>query len=331
MCQVLTLHLRAISLQSLPFDPSRKFRIGTRASLLALAQAHEVRARLMAAHDLPEDAFEIVDMTTTGDQIQSKALREFGGKGLFTKEVEEALLESAIDCAVHSMKDMPTELPPGLVIETVLPREDPRDAFVSLKYKALDEMPDGSVVGSSSLRRAAQISARYPDLKVINYRGNVQTRLRKLEDGVADATLLACAGLNRLRKEGHPAPDVPPIDIDVLLPAVSQGIIGIEHRQQDEDTAGFLNSLNHAETEYCMTVERAFLADLDGSCHTPIAGLATRDGDTINFKGEILSPDGKQVFRAERSGPQSQALAMGKDAAAEIKSNAGDNFFETLG
>lgn len=291
---------------------ARTLRIGTRGSPLALAQAHEVRARLSAAHGLSEDTIEIRVYKTTGDAIQDRPLAEVGGKGLFTKEIEEALIAREIDLAVHSMKDMQTELPAGLVIGASLPREDVRDAFISLKYSSLADLPEGAVVGTSSLRRQAQIKRIRPDLKVVGFRGNVQTRLRKLSEGVADATLLACAGLNRL---GMADRITAPIEIDQILPAVAQGAIAIEIREDDAETAKLIAALNDAETAYCVAAERAFLTRLEGSCRTPIAGLAQLNGETLSFRGMVFSVDGERSFEIEREGPAEQAAAVGTGAA----------------
>jgi hydroxymethylbilane synthase len=291
---------------------ARTLRIGTRGSPLALAQAHEVRARLSAAHGLSEDTIEIRVYKTTGDAIQDRPLAEVGGKGLFTKEIEEALLAREIDLAVHSMKDMQTELPAGLVIGASLPREDVRDAFISLKYSSLADLPEGAVVGTSSLRRQAQIKRIRPDLKVVGFRGNVQTRLRKLSEGVADATLLACAGLNRL---GMADRITAPIEIDQILPAVAQGAIAIEIREDDAETAKLIAALNDAKTAYCVAAERAFLTRLEGSCRTPIAGLAQLNGETLSFRGMVFSVDGERSFEIEREGPAEQAAAVGTGAA----------------
>jgi hydroxymethylbilane synthase len=279
---------------------------------LALAQAHEVRARLMAAHGLPEDAFEICVYKTTGDTIQDRPLAEVGGKGLFTKEIEEALIAREIDLAVHSMKDMQTELPAGLGIGAVLPREDVRDAFISLKYASLSALPNGAVVGTSSLRRQAQVKRIRPDLEVVGFRGNVQTRLKKLADGVADATLLACAGLNRL---GMADRITSPIGTSEILPAVAQGAIAIEIRSDDTKTAEAIAPLNHQETAICVTAERAFLTRLEGSCRTPIAGLATLDAGTLRFRGMVFSVDGERAFDIERDGPAESAATLGIGAA----------------
>lgn len=290
-------------------------RIGTRGSPLALAQAREVRARLMAAHGLPEAAFEIVVIKTTGDAIQDRPLAEVGGKGLFTKEIEEALLSGDVGLAVHSMKDMQTVLPAGLEIGAVLPREDPRDAFISLKYASLAELPKGAVVGTSSLRRQAQVKSLRPDVEVVGFRGNVETRLRKLKEGVADATFLACAGLNRL---GLADRITAPVLLDDMLPAVAQGAVAVEIKSVDARTAALVAPLNDETTALCVTAERAFLARLEGSCRTPIAGHATLDAGTISFRGMTFSPDGRECFAAARSGPASEAAALGTAAADEL-------------
>ena len=298
----------------------RHVRIGTRGSALALAQAHEVRARLMAAHGLPETAFEIVVIKTTGDMILDRPLAEVGGKGLFTKEIEEALFEKRIDLAVHSMKDMQTALPDGLTIGATLPREDVRDAFISLKHKSFDSLPEGAVVGTSSLRRQAQIKRIRPDLQIVGFRGNVQTRLTKLRDEVAEATFLACAGLRRLGLADHITAAVP---IESMLPAVAQGAIGIEIRIDDEDTAALIAPMNDETTALCVTAERAFLATLEGSCRTPIAGLARLEGGTLTFKGETLSPDGRLQVVSTKTGPASAAADLGVTVADDILSRGG--------
>jgi hydroxymethylbilane synthase len=298
----------------------RLVRIGTRGSALALAQAHEVRARLMAAHDLPETAFDIVIIKTTGDMILDRPLSEVGGKGLFTKEIEEALLERRIDLAVHSMKDMQTALPDGLMIGATLPREDVRDAFISLKHASFEALPEGAVVGTSSLRRQAQIKRIRPDLQIVGFRGNVQTRLTKLRDEVAEATFLACAGLRRLGLADHITAPVPTAS---MLPAVAQGAIGIEIRIDDEDTAALILPLDDKSTSLCVTTERAFLATLEGSCRTPIAGLALLDGGILTFKGETLSPDGRRQVISTKTGPASSAADLGVTAADDILSRGG--------
>jgi hydroxymethylbilane synthase len=298
----------------------RLIRIGTRGSALALAQAHEVKGRLMAAHGLPEAAFEIVIIKTTGDMILDRPLSEVGGKGLFTKEIEEALFEKRIDLAVHSMKDMQTALPDGLTIGATLPREDVRDAFISLKHKNFDSLPQGAVVGTSSLRRQAQIKRIRPDLQIVGFRGNVQTRLTKLRDEIAEATFLACAGLRRLGLADHITDAVP---IERMLPAVAQGAIGIEIRVDDEDTAKIIAPLDDQATSLCVTAERAFLGTLEGSCRTPIAGLARLDNGTLTFKGETLSPDGKRHVVSSKTGPASSAADLGVTVADDILSRGG--------
>lgn len=310
------------AMEHLP-DPSRPLRIGTRASKLALAQAHETRDRLMAAHHLPQDAFQIVPMTTTGDEIQNRSLREAGGKGLFTREIEDALAQGVIDIAVHSMKDMPTIQPEGLIIDCFLPREDVRDAFVSPHVAGIAELPQGAVVGSSSLRRRAQLLHRRPDLQLVEFRGNVQTRLRKLDEGVAVATFLAMAGLSRL---GLPTVARSVIDPDQMLPAVAQGCIGVERRLNDVTTGALLAAIGDHDSALRVRAERAFLARLDGSCQTPIAGLAEISGDQLRLRGEILRPDGSESLAAERRGPVGDGVAMGDDLACELLGRAGPGF-----
>lgn len=299
-------------------------KIGTRGSPLALAQAHETKDRLMAAHNLPENRFEIVVIKTTGDAVQDRPLSEIGGKGLFTKEIEEALLDGSIDCAVHSMKDMPVEQPKGLALMCYLPREDVRDAFVSLKYKTLADLPQGAVLGSSSLRRRAQVAKRRPDIQLVEFRGNVQTRMRKLEDGVADATFLACAGLNRLGQSDVISSALDPAE---MLPAVAQGAIGIECRIDDMAMRELLSAINDAETETRLVPERAFLKRLDGSCRTPIAGLAELDGDQITLRGEVLRPDGSEHVSDTISGKLTDGEALGIKLAEILLERSGGNFF----
>ncbi|MET0568726.1 MAG: hydroxymethylbilane synthase [Hyphomicrobiaceae bacterium] len=300
-----------------------RIRIGTRGSVLALAQANEVRRRLMSAHALAETQLETVVIKTSGDRIQDRPLSEAGGKGLFTKEIEEALLAGSIDLAVHSMKDMASVLPDGLVIGAYLPREDVRDAFVSLKCSTLSDLPKGAVVGTSSLRRQAQVLKLRPDVRIVAYRGNVDTRLRRLEDGVADATLLACAGLRRL---GFADRITSPVPVELMLPAVAQGTIGIEIRAGDEAAAKLIAPLNHQQTALCVTAERAFLARLDGSCRTPIGGLAQLIGGRLILHGQILSPDGSLSHEASREGAPQEAIRMGEDAADELLAKAGPAF-----
>ena len=305
-------------------NPAQPLRIGTRGSPLALWQAHEVRRSLMAAFNLPEDAFAIVVIKVMGDQIQDRALKDIGGKGLFTREIEDALLDDGIDIAVHSMKDMPTLQPQGLVLDCYLPREDVRDAFVSPGVARLADLPHGAVVGSSSLRRRAQLALRRPDLKLVEFRGNVQTRMRKLEDGVAAATFLAMAGLNRLGL-AHMARG--PIEVEEMLPAVAQGAIGIERRVADARVEALLAGIHHTATGQRLAAERAFLLKLDGSCETPIAGLAVIEGDQIWLRGEILRPDGTQSIPGALRGPIADAAALGTDLAAQLLAQAPNGFF----
>lgn len=301
-------------------------RIGTRGSALALAQASETRARLMAAHDLPEEAFEIVVISTTGDRIQDRALSEAGGKGLFTKELEEALYDNRIDFAVHSSKDMPTVLPDGLEISVYLEREDVRDVFIGGSVKRLEDLPQGAKLGTSSLRRQALALKLRPDLDVRIFRGNVQTRLRKLEAGDVDGTMLALAGLKRLKLE-HVATST--MDTNSFPPALGQGAICIESRIGDERVARLLAPINHAPTGAALTCERAFLGALDGSCRTPIAGLATIDGDRISFSGMILTPDGRESHEISAEGAAADAHVIGHDAGMRIREMAGEGFFQS--
>jgi len=247
--------------------------IGTRGSPLALAQAYETRRRLIDAHPQlsEEGAIELSIINTSGDMFLEKALADIGGKGLFTKEIDNAQLGGDIDIAVHSMKDVPTWLPEGIVLPCMLPREDTRDVFISYKANSIEELPDGSVIGSASLRRQAQILAKNPRLKVVNFRGNVQTRLRKLKEGQVDATLLALAGLARMDMTDN---ITSVLDWEEMLPAVAQGAIGITTRKGDEKMMKLLEPLNHKDTKICVDCERAFLQKLDGSCRTPIAGQA---------------------------------------------------------
>lgn len=309
-------------------SPADPLRIGTRGSPLALAQAYETRARLRAAFDLPEEAFEIVTVQTTGDRVQDRALKELGGKGLFTREIEEMLLAGALDIAVHSMKDMPVAQPAGLTLDCTLPREDVRDAFVSPAVARLADLAPGQVVGTSSLRRRAQLLFRRPDLKVVEFRGNVQTRLRKLSEGVADCTFLAMAGLNRLGMTQVARSAIEPED---MLPAVAQGAIGIERRQGDARAEVMLAAIHHAPTGQRLAAERAYLATLDGSCETPIAGLAVLDGGEIRLRGEILRPDGSDALAEEGRAPVADAAALGEDIARRLLARAPQGFFDWRG
>ncbi|RID42563.1 hypothetical protein BRARA_J02437 [Brassica rapa] len=305
-------------------------RIGTRGSPLALAQAYETRAKLQAKHpELTEDgAIHIEIIKTTGDKILSQPLADIGGKGLFTKEIDEALINGHIDIAVHSMKDVPTYLPEKTVLPCNLVREDVRDAFICLTAASLAELPAGSVVGTASLRRKSQILHKYPSLSVEeNFRGNVQTRLSKLQGGKVHATLLALAGLKRLSMTENVASI---LSLDEMLPAVAQGAIGIACRTDDDKMASYLASLNHEETRLAVACERAFLETLDGSCRTPIAGYAAKDEEgNCYFRGLVASPDGTKVLETSRKGPYvfEDMVKMGKDAGQELLSRAGPGFF----
>ena len=305
-------------------SPAAPLKIGTRGSPLALAQAIETRNRLMAAHDLPEAAFAIVVIKTTGDRVLDRPLKELGGKGLFTREIEDALLAGGIDIAVHSMKDMPTLQPPGLLLDCYLPREDVRDAFVSPTVARLADLAQGAVVGSSSLRRRAQLAQRRPDLVLVEFRGNVQSRMRKLQDGVAAATFLAMAGLNRL---GLTAVARSAIDPAEMLPAVAQGAIGIERRAADTRAAALLAAIHHPDTGIRLAAERAYLKALDGSCETPIAGLALIEPGGLWLRGEILRPDGSEVIAGESRAPLADAAAMGHDLGQRLLAQAPKGFF----
>ena len=286
-----------------------------------------VRQALAAAHGFPPDQIEIVTIRTSGDRIQDRPLAEVGGKGLFTKEIEEALIAGSIDFAVHSSKDMPTVLPDGLLLSAFMQREDPRDAFISRKAKSIAALPKGATVGTASLRRQAMVKRLRPDLVVVPLRGNVETRLRKLDEGVADATLLAIAGLKRL---GLADAATAVLDAEAFLPAVGQGAIGIETRTNDTKTRDLLASINHADTAHALAAERAFLAVLDGSCRTPIAGHATVANEKIRFRGMIVKPDGSEWFETLREGDVRDAEKLGADAGAELKRHAGPDFFAVL-
>jgi hydroxymethylbilane synthase len=301
-------------------------RMGTRGSALALAQANEVRKHLAAIHGFPPERIELDVIRTTGDMIRDRPLAQAGGKGLFTKEIEEALLAGKIDVAVHSAKDMPTLLPPGLAIVAVPPREDARDVFISRKAQRLRDLPRGATVGTASLRRQALVMRSRPDLAVVNFRGNVETRLRKLDAGAVDATLLALAGLKRL---GLAEQATAVLAIDEFLPAVGQGIIAVEARGDDARVLAFLAALNDAVSASALAAERAFLAVLDGSCRTPIAGHAAIHAGRLHFRGLIAKPDGSECFATEREGPAPDAVRIGADAGRELKERAGADFFKS--
>src|SRR4051812_4696747 len=299
-------------------------RIGTRGSPLALAQAGMVRSLLAAAHGLAPDRIEQKVIRTTGDMVRDRPLTEIGGKGLFTKEIEEALLAGTIDIAVHSAKDMPTLLPDGLVIAAVLPREDARDVFISRKAATLRELASGARVGTASPRRQALVKRLRPDLDVVPFRGNVETRLRKLDEGVVDATLLALAGLKRL---GLADAATSILDTEEFLPAVGQGIVALEARADDARTRAMLDRINSPDDTIALAAERAFLTVLDGSCRTPIAGHAKIAAGRVRFRGLIAKPDGSHVFETTREGTAAQASALGHDAGRELKERAGTGFF----
>jgi hydroxymethylbilane synthase len=299
-------------------------RIGSRGSPLALAQARQFRETLKAAHGLPDERVTVEVIRTSGDMIQDRPLSEAGGKGLFTKEIEQALLAGRIDFAVHSAKDMPTLLPEGLVIAGCLAREDPRDAFISRKVRTFADLKEGATLGTSSLRRQAMAKRLRPDLKIVPLRGNVETRLRKLEDGVADATLLALAGLKRLGLAGQAAAV---LDTDDFLPAVGQGAIAIETREDDGNARALFEKISHAPTAAALAAERAFLTVLDGSCRTPIGGHARIAGGRLFFRGIIIAPDGSRSFETTREGGVADGEALGADAGNELRARGGSDFF----
>lgn len=294
---------------------SKLIRIGTRGSPLALAQAHETKRRLIEAHGLDESQFEIVTIVTTGDRVLNQPLSEIGGKGLFTMEIEQALHNESIDLAVHSMKDMPAALPEGLAFAAVLPREDARDAFVSLDAKSFLDLPQGAVLGSSSVRRNAQALRIRPDLQTVQFRGNVQTRLRKLTEGVAAGTFLAVAGLNRLGMSQHVSSIM---EMDAMLPAVAQGAIGIEIKSSNGRARALVEAIHHHESGLAISCERAFLARLEGSCRTPIAGHAVVSGNDVSFRGQILSIDGHDSVDCVVNGSVGDAAALGISAAERL-------------
>ena len=293
--------------------------------MLALVQARLVRRLLAEAHGVPESAIEIHTITTSGDRLTESTLSEVGGKGLFSKEIESALESGEVDVGVHSSKDMATRLPDGLVLAAFLKREDSRDAFVSLIVNSLDELPPGARLGSSSLRRAAQMLRARPDLQVVPFRGNVDTRLRKLAEGVADATLLAVAGLNRLGRTGEITSYLDP---ELFPPAPAQGAIGLEIRDDDGRTAEIIKVLDHSETTLSVRAERALLGALDGSCRTAIGALSRIDGDTLTLRAEMLSPDGRLAFFGTLSGSIGEAERIGHELGQILRDKAGSDFFK---
>jgi hydroxymethylbilane synthase len=299
-------------------------RIGSRGSALALVQARAVRGLIAAAAGVDAGAIEIEVIRTTGDVVQDRPLADAGGKGLFAKEIEEALLAGSIDLAVHSSKDLPTVLPAGLALAGFLPREDARDAFISRKAKTLQGLAAGAVVGTASPRRAALVKRLRPDLQVAMLRGNVDTRLRKLDAGEVDATLLAVAGLKRL---GLLSAATAILDPDEFVPAVGQGAIGMETRENDAKTRALVAAIDDPDTSTALTAERAFLAVLDGSCRTPIGGHARFEHGELRFHGIVVRPDGSEAFETLRRGSRAAAEALGADAGRELRECAGADFF----
>ena len=300
-------------------------RIGTRGSPLALVQARTVSARLRATLGLAEEAIKLVVIRTSGDVIQDRPLAEEGGKGLFTKEIEDALKDGRIDLAVHSAKDMPTVLPPGLMLAACIEREDPRDVFISRKANSLAALPQGATLGTTSPRRQAIAKRMRSDLRIVPLRGNVETRLRKLEAGEMDATILALAGLKRL---GLADRATAIMSADEFLPAVGQGAIGVEARENDTRIREILARIDHADTSIAIAAERAFLAALDGSCDTPIAGHASVSGSMLHFRGLIARPDGSAAHDIAAAGKRADAVKIGAEAGHKIKRLAGPGFFD---
>jgi hydroxymethylbilane synthase len=297
---------------------TNKISIGTRGSKLAVAQTKMVRDALLHANSntLCAEDIEIVVIKTTGDSILDRPLKDLGGKGLFTKEIDQAMLDGRIDIAVHSMKDVPTHLPDCIHLPCVFPREDPRDVLISPSVRRIQDLPEGAVVGTSSLRRGAQVQMLRPDLKVVSFRGNVQSRLDKLAKGQVAATFLAQAGLNRL---GLDLAQATPISIDDMVPAIAQGAIGLTSRKDDHRINALIAPLNDRDTMLSCTCERAFLATLDGSCQTPIAGIALIAGDAVSFRGQVLRPDGSECLNIEASGHVDDAYAIGVKAGEDMK------------
>lgn len=312
-------------MQSSPTPPA--LTLGTRGSPLALAQAEEVRRRLSAAHGIGIDEIAIEVIKTTGDIILDRPLSEVGGKGLFTKEIEQALYDGRIDLAVHSAKDVATQTPDAFELSAFLPREDVRDVFLSLIGKSPDHLPEGAKIGTSSLRRGAQMKRFRPDFRIVQFRGNVQTRLQKLADGVADATLLALAGLNRL-EQAHRATLV--LDPRQYPPAPAQGAICLENRKGDTKIAEMAKALDDPMTHVTVGAERAFLAVMDGSCRTPIAAYSTLGGGKLTLLGQILSPDGSEAFEDEVSGSIDDAEAIGRSLGEKLLADAGQAFMDRL-
>lgn len=310
-------------MQSQPF-----LRIGTRGSPLALAQAHLVRRRLAEAHGIAEAEIVVTVVQTSGDRLKEAPLAEVGGKGLFSKEIEEALFAGTIDIGVHSSKDLATTLPDGLVLPAFLEREDVRDAFMSLSATSLEALPEGARFGTSSIRRAAQVLRQRPDLRIVPFRGNVDTRLRKLAEDVAAATLLAVAGLNRLGRQGEITAILDPRR---FMPAPAQGAIGIEARAGDARVLDLVAPLDHAPTAAAVAAERALLRELDGSCRTAIGAISERTGDELTLRGEILAPDGANWVEASQAGVVADAAAIGAELGRELRRLAGPKLLAQLG
>jgi hydroxymethylbilane synthase len=296
-----------------------RLRIGTRGSPLARVQADYVKSRLAAANGLDPDELEIVIIRTTGDAVRDRPLADLGGKGLFTKEIEEALLAGTIDLAVHSAKDVPTFLPDGLTLAAYPQREDPRDVFVSRNAETLAEIPAGALVGTASVRREALLRRLRPDIEVKLLRGNVQTRLDKVANGEFHGTVLALAGLKRL---GLAAQATEVLDPETFPPSVAQGAIGIEIRVGDEATHAMVAAIDHAETATALAAERAFLGELDGSCRTPIAGHARLVDGRLQFYGMLISLDGRESVETRREGAPEDAARIGREAGIELKQRA---------
>jgi len=290
-------------------------RLGTRGSLLALAQAGELRDVLIAADGLSRDKIDVVAIRTTGDRVTDRALAEAGGKGLFTKELDEALIDGRIDVAVHSAKDLPTLLAPSIAIAGYLPRADARDALIAPRHGSLDKLPDGARIGTASVRREAQLRRLRPDLRTVLLRGNVDTRLRKVAAGECDAAVLALAGLKRLGLEAHATQILDPTD---FIPAVGQGAIALAIRAGDMKMAQLLAPVLDARTGLALSAERAFLGKLDGSCRTPIAGHATLQGARLDFRGIALRLDGTDAVEVAHGGAAVDAARLGADAAAQL-------------
>ncbi|WEK04280.1 MAG: hydroxymethylbilane synthase [Candidatus Devosia phytovorans] len=301
-------------------SPAPFARIGTRGSPLALAQARLLRKLLSETHGVSEEAITIEVISTGGDRSQASnaSLSDMGGKGLFTKEIDEAMLSGRVDIGVHSSKDVATRMPDGLRLAAFLEREDIRDAFMSVKVQSLDHLAENAKFGTSSIRRAAQVLRLRPDLEIVPFRGNVGTRLQKLLDGVADGTMLAMAGLNRLG-EGHRA--TAPLDPDIFMPAPAQGAIGVAIRDGDQRFTEMVEALDHQPTHRAITAERAMLAVLDGSCRTPVGALSTLNGDTLTLKGQILSLDGKTAFDSAATG--TDPIALGRQVGDDLIAQAG--------